>query len=169
MKKICLILFFLFFSFVLLKAQNTITDSIYHQFSYHHFIVHTPPQYHQSKSLPLLIVLHGEDQRAEDMERYSEFNVVSDSGGFIVVYPEMQWKKDKRKSELTTFPDITSSDINYCAGLLDSLQTKYNIDEEKIYVAGFSKGGLLAQILLLQLHNKIAASASVASLVCPGL
>jgi len=101
--------------------------------TYHYYI---PTSYDGTKSVPLLIVLHGggscglsELLRADDKaEKY----------GFIVVCP-------------TTYPTA------FVSAIIDKMAENYNIDTRRVYVCGISAGGSGTARLALELSDKIAA------------
>lgn len=51
------------------------------------FVVHLPKDYDPKKRYPVVLLLHGLGQDAEDMARLSRFNEVADRYGIIAVYP----------------------------------------------------------------------------------
>jgi poly(3-hydroxybutyrate) depolymerase len=51
------------------------------------YVVHLPPAYDQQQHYPVVILLHGRNQNAEDMGRLTHFNQLADKDGIIAVYP----------------------------------------------------------------------------------
>jgi poly(3-hydroxybutyrate) depolymerase len=52
------------------------------------FLVHIPASYRPGDVLPLILNFHGYESSASQQEDISEMSVLSESEGFIVVYPE---------------------------------------------------------------------------------
>ena len=52
--------------------------------------------------------------------------------------------------------------------MIDTLDNHYSIDLSRIYVCGFSNGGLMSYRLACQLSNRIAAIASVSGVISSG-
>src|SRR5271156_993120 len=51
------------------------------------YILHLPKGYDQQQHYPLVILLHGQNQDADDMARLTLFNQTADKDGIIAVYP----------------------------------------------------------------------------------
>jgi len=51
------------------------------------FMVRLPKGYDASKHYPVVILLHGMSQDADDMERLTRFDELADKDGIIAVYP----------------------------------------------------------------------------------
>jgi polyhydroxybutyrate depolymerase len=51
------------------------------------FMVRLPKGYDASKKYPVVVLLHGINQDADDMERLTRFDEVADADGIIAVYP----------------------------------------------------------------------------------
>ena len=115
---------------------------------------------------PLLIFCHGYNQDAGWMQN-SEFKndnvsmeAVCDTAKFICVFPngiDRAW-------------DIGGDrDINFIKAIIDKMATQYKIDRNRIYMGGFSMGGMLTYNAINKMSNIIAAfvSCSGPSVVTP--
>jgi len=51
------------------------------------YVVHLPKGYDQERKYPVVILLHGMNQDADDMERLTRFNELADKDSIIAVYP----------------------------------------------------------------------------------
>lgn len=168
-----LIILSTFFWSCTLCSQNTLQDSIFHDGIYRHFTVHIPPAYEETVATELLFVLHGGTGSATGMMLYTGFNLVSDTANFIVVYPQGIYTGPNLSGNrghhwadgrMTTIPDVNGiDDVDFISQLIDELSMEYNINAQKIYAAGISNGGYMAQRLACQLSDKITAVASVAA------
>jgi len=132
------------------------------------YYVHVPPQYDPQKPTPLVIVLHGGGRKALGAVRISEMNLKADEKGFIALYPN---GTGKLMSSLLTWNsgnccgyamrhDI--DDVAFMRQLLKELPKEYSIDPNRIYIAGFSNGAMMAYKLAHELSGYIAAIAPVA-------
>ncbi|MBO3464333.1 alpha/beta hydrolase-fold protein [Aetokthonos hydrillicola Thurmond2011] len=122
------------------------------------YFMYTPKSYISSRAMPLVLVFHGDDGSGQSISNVTGFNELAEQQGFIVVYPDgidQKWRiKEKNKKNI--------NDVAFVNNLLNHLQQVRNIDTNRIYATGFSKGGIFTQILACQLSHRIAAFASVA-------
>ncbi|MEM2888754.1 MAG: PHB depolymerase family esterase [Candidatus Bathyarchaeia archaeon] len=123
------------------------------------FYTHIPPGYDGTKSVPLVIVLHGYSGSAKGIEASTRFSEKADEKGFIVVYPEgvsQRWTVGFGNLKF----DV--DDVGFINELINSLEQRYLIDPKRIYVTGFSNGAMMSYLLGAELSDKIAAIAPVA-------
>ena len=67
------------------------------------YVVHLPKSYDQQQHYPVVIVLHGRNQDADDMARLTHFNQLADKDSVIVVYPNSahgQWNIGVRPEQV---------------------------------------------------------------------
>lgn len=115
---------------------------------------------------PLLIFCHGYNQDANWIQN-SEFKnenvsmeAVCDTAKFVVVFPngiDRAW-------------DIGGDrDINFVKAIIEKMASQYNIDRNRIYMGGFSMGGMLTYNAINKMADIIAAfvSCSGPSVVTP--
>jgi polyhydroxybutyrate depolymerase len=80
---VCLSPFALFSSSQAQEAQEKIeVDNVTRN-----FVVHLPSGYNQQQHYPVVIILHAQNQDADDMERLTHFNLLADKDGVIAIYP----------------------------------------------------------------------------------
>ncbi|MFN8438447.1 MAG: T9SS type A sorting domain-containing protein [Cytophagales bacterium] len=114
-------------------------------------IVYVPSGLAQNR--PLLISCHGSGQGPDYQRDQSKWNLVADTAKFLVVYPRgnasLQW-------------DISgTTDTDFISAIIDAMYTKYGIDKSRVYLNGFSMGGMLTYHAALKIADKIAAFAPV--------
>jgi polyhydroxybutyrate depolymerase len=109
--------------------------------------------------IPLLIVFHGAGGNGRGMERTTKFSQIAEQAHFIVAYPDSfghRWNSFQKERGL-------ANDVEFVSALIDHLDQQYPLDRRRIYVAGFSSGGVFSQRIACALSSKIAASAAVGS------
>ena len=143
-------------------AQQTINESITHGGLQRDYIIHIPSSYNVNTPIPLVFCFHGYGSNASTNMSYTNFNYISDTAGFIVVYPQgtlLQGTTHWNVGGWTTASTI--DDVGFTASLLDSISNAYTIDDTRVYSTGMSNGGYMSFLLACQLSNRIAAIASV--------
>jgi polyhydroxybutyrate depolymerase len=126
--------------------------------------------YRRDKSAPkpLIIVLHGEYGAIRGARKLG-FEELADENGFAVVYPRgtnKQWM-DGRHNDFT-LNNRGLDDIAFLRALTDKLIADKVADPERIYVVGFSGGGIMAYRAACEMTGTFAAVASVAASMARG-
>jgi len=137
------------------KAQEF---SITHDGLLRTYRLHLPANYDQDSIYPLVINMHGLGSNAWEQELYTQFNNVSDTGRFLVAYPNGINETWNVSSETGT------DDVGFISALIDSLDAEFSIDLQRVYATGMSMGGFMSYRLACQLSDRIAAIASVTGL-----
>lgn len=111
---------------------------------------------------PLLMLLHGCRLDAEHMAAISGMNDVAEANRFLVVYPEQSrranllrcwnWFRPEHQERGAGEPSIL-------AAVVGQVQSTYNVDPDRVYVAGVSAGGAMAAILAATYPDLFAALA----------
>ena len=100
------------------------------------------------KSPALVISLHGMNQGAQYQYEHTQWKSVADSEHFIVTFPQGN----------NNMWDVNgTSDVNFVEAVMTQMQTKYNVDKNRIYLSGFSMGSWLGYHCLETLADRIAA------------
>ena len=149
-------------------SQQTLNESILHNNLQRDYIIHIPSSYSVNDPIPLVFCFHGYGSTANTIMSYTSFNYISDTAGFIVVYPQgtlLQGTTHWNVGGWTLGSNM--DDVGFISSLLDSLSNQYNIDETRVYSTGMSNGGYMSFLLACQLSDRIAAIASVTGSMTP--
>lgn len=129
------------------------------------YLVHIPPFYNKTKSMPLVIALHGGGGTGKRMAKLTQggFNTLADKEGFIVVYPdgiEKHWNDGRKEVKYRTHQEKID-DVGFISALIDHLVEVLNVNPNRVYVTGMSNGAMMSYRLAFELSEKIAAIAPV--------
>jgi polyhydroxybutyrate depolymerase len=151
--------------------QNSTTDQIIKgNFDFEdisrNYMVFLPKNYSGKTNFPLVINLHAYSYNAQMEMEYTKMNLVADTAGFIIVYPNGKNNWNSGIGVNPSYPTPNYNDVGFINALIDTLIKHYpNIDLDRIYACGFSNGGIMAYKLACQLSNRIAAVASVSGVM----
>jgi polyhydroxybutyrate depolymerase len=152
--------FLLFFVPLLAFSQQTINDSIISNGVYRHFITYIPAINQPSESVPLLFNLHGRTATSNGAMWNADFRDIADTANFIIVHP--QGLIDSSGVTHWNYGQSNVDDISFFNDLYAHLTVSlYNIDVDRVYVAGMSNGGSMSYSLACNLSDKIAAISCV--------
>ena len=97
---------------------------------------------------PLLMSFHGMDQDPNYQQSNTHWEAVADTAGFVVAYP-------KGATGYSTWDISGDQDTKWITQIIDQMANDYKIDKKRVYMSGFSMGGMLSYHAM----GKIAAFA----------
>ena len=101
---------------------------------------------------PLLISCHGMDQDPNYQQSNTHWEAVADTAGFVVVYP-------RGGTGMSTWDISGDKDTKWMTEIIAQLQKDYDIDTKRVYLSGFSMGGMFTYHSMSKIADKIAAFA----------
>lgn len=101
---------------------------------------------------PLLISCHGMDQDPNYQQSNTHWEAVADTAGFVVVYP-------RGGTGMSTWDIQGDKDTKWMLEIIDQMYTDYKIDKKRVYLSGFSMGGMFTYHSMSKIADKIAAFA----------
>ena len=126
--------------------------------------LYVPPRLKDGETLPLVVMIHGCRESAEEFERGTRMNAIADRGGFAVLYPDQATFANIRRC-WNFFEPNTAAGNGECAIILEMIKAANQhipLDRARVYVAGMSSGGALAALLAYH-HPDVFAAAAVHS------
>ena len=135
------------------------------------YLVHVPSFYEKEVPTPLVFSIHGGGGTANGFKKNIDLDSNAERNNYIVVYPDGTNKKtpDKKLSwnsgmgTMNLTMEKKADDVKFFSEMIADIGTKFNIDEDRIYATGISKGGQMAFRLGCDLTDKIAAVVAVAA------
>ena len=101
---------------------------------------------------PLLISCHGMNQDAAYQMGMLDIKSVADTAKFVTVFPE----------GISKSWDISGNrDINFMLAIIDEMVEKYDINRGRVYLSGFSMGGMFTYHAMNKIADRIAAFAPI--------
>lgn len=157
-------------SFTLGKNNFTITiDGVQRQ-----YVVHVPKGYDGKNRVPMVIMCHGGGQSGEQFYNISGWKEVGDSLNILTVFPSAlsycvvedgqtsnitKWNSLPGGAEFCAGQDI-KDDLKFMRSMFTELEKVYLIDEQRIYMVGFSSGGQFTATCAICMSDQLAAAIS---------
>lgn len=128
-----------------LSAENITVDQ-----KSRNYIVYAPKNLGENR--PLLISCHGMNQDAGYQKGMLQVESIADTAKFVTVFPngiDKGW-------------DIGGDrDVRFVEALIDKMVAQYKIDRKRVYLSGFSMGGMFTYHCMNRIADKIAAFAPI--------
>jgi polyhydroxybutyrate depolymerase len=188
MKKAFTLFFFAIMAFAL-NAQTTKTITWDGQ--ERQYLEYVPTSYSEAEAAPVLFMLHGMGDDINNFFQATQIRNVAEEQGWIIICPQALdftyaipglgsqdfgtcWNVGSTVSvsfEMYGFPlnfDVTVNenvdDEGFLMAALEATKAEYNVDQNKIFFAGFSLGGFMSHRMAIQhgdIINSIAAVSGV--------
>ena len=146
MKRTILLIIAVFFSVVAMAAKYSQTTHIQTGGKSREVFIYVPDCYTENR--PLVISVHGMNQDIAYQKSMAQWEKVADTANFAVVYPQ---------SDGTQWDINGMTDINFMLDIIKKMSQDYKIDESRVYITGFSMGGMLTYHIINNVADKFAA------------
>jgi polyhydroxybutyrate depolymerase len=131
------------------------------------YYAHVPTGRFGIAALPVVVALHGAFSTARNFERESGLSLLADREGFIVIYPQgfglgnlfRHWNSGHCCGKAR---QMHLDDVGFVLSTVDAVARRIAVDRARIYVAGFSNGGMLAYRIAAE-HPEVVAAVAVVS------
>lgn len=153
----------IYFSLILLSVflfpmrSNAQEESIQVGTTTRKMIVHAPSGIEENR--PLIISMHGLNQTMYDQVNQIQMASVADANNFVLVYPQAidnSWQL------------WGTGDTDFILVIIDEMHERYGIDRDRVYLSGFSMGGMMSYYAMTRIADKIAAIAPVGGFLMDG-
>lgn len=101
-----------------------------------------------AQNRPLVISMHGLNQDINYQKGQAKWEQVADTAKFVVVYPA---------GESNSWDINGTKDTDFISAIIDNMVTRYGIDRSRVYVSGFSMGGMMSYHVANKIADKVAA------------
>jgi len=124
------------------------------------YLLYVPPG-QSGKRLPAFIMMHGSGSTDVQQERYSNFDALAASQGLVVMYPQgvdKHWNDGRVIGH-----ESMADDIGFMKAMLAEVTKQGLIDPKRVYAAGISNGGFMAQHMACVMPEALAGIGVIAA------
>ena len=113
--------------------------------------------------LPVILAFHGGGGGPFSFDSLTQFSEKATAQGFIVVYPKSYKGGWNASEEGGSGPKGKIDDVAFVSAIIDDLSLLFRLNPQRIFATGFSSGGMFTYRLAVELSERVAAIAVVAS------
>ncbi|MFN0200825.1 MAG: T9SS type A sorting domain-containing protein [Bacteroidia bacterium] len=135
--------------------------------------LYVPANYQPSKPASVVVGLHG---LGDNMNNFSGIgmNYIADTANILVLVPQAladplvgtAWNSG---AGFGYYPNSNVNDVGFLNAMLDATIANYAVNEQRIYICGFSMGGFMTERMACESNQRIAAIASVSGTIGSGI
>ena len=118
-----------------------------------------PATVNLTSETPMIIDLHGNTVTMENHRTLSEFDEIAEENGVIAVWPQGFDNSWNAGYCCSTAGQLGLNDTGLILKIIDTVISNYSVDEDRIYLTGWSNGCALSQKLANEHSDRFAAIA----------
>ena len=151
--------------------EGVSTNYIQHGGLSREYLLYIPSNIDNLKNLPVIFNFHGYLGQAVQFFNQTDLVEIADNNGVVLVYPQgsslstgaSHWNAAPPNSSSKSFVNKSNADdIGFFKELLNEINQDNMIDLNRVYVIGYSNGGMFSHFLACNTDNIIAAIGDVA-------
>ncbi len=149
------------------KFAGLFEEKFYFEGKTRHILINIPPQINNGEELPLVLLFHGGLGNAKQAAEDYGFIEKSNKEGFLLVAPYGSGRLEKSLLTWNVYfgfgyaKRFYVNDLGFIEKLLERLERRFNIAQDRIFATGISNGAIFCHFLAGKLSHKIAAIAPV--------
>jgi polyhydroxybutyrate depolymerase len=125
------------------------------------YIQQLPSRYTGRSATPVVVDLHGYGVAAAEMLKVTQLGTAGNRDGFITITPQVArhlpyWKTG-----------FKSKDVAFLRGVITDVESTLCVDQNRLFVTGYSNGAIMASVLACVDATQIAAVAPVSGVANP--
>ncbi len=129
------------------SAASSFTQYSYGGLTYKLYV---PSGYKAGTAVPMVVMLHGCTQDADQFAAGTQMNVLAEQENFLVLYPQQSSSRNQNKCWNffeTANQSRGSGEPAIIMGMIDEVKAKYSVDNGAVFVTGLSAGGGMTSIM----------------------
>jgi polyhydroxybutyrate depolymerase len=141
------------------------------------YFVHVPANYTGKTAVPIVFMLHGTSGNGEEFYTDSGWNEVGEAEGILTAFPS-SWRyciitkgEQKNTTKWNSQPaewlpcagQKLRDDVKFLSNIIANMKAKFNVNDKRIYLVGFSNGGQMAAKCTIDMSDQFAAIVESAS------
>jgi polyhydroxybutyrate depolymerase len=134
------------------------------------YLIHLPRDFRPDRSYPLVIALHGSFVTAVEFEEHTGLSDLADREKFIVAYPNaiglmgyfQHWNAGHCCAMAVR---LGIDDVGFLDDVIDEIAARVRIQPHRVYMLGFSNGGMMVHRYAAMRAGRLAAAGVVAGAI----